>query len=108
VPENDRQSKLRRRLWNDAPDKMGTEGHATTYESAVLEQYRLYVEMADRNQGMAKFVLRSRFKPSHPVRFNVTYHHAVYTRTTSLNRGQKRHLYDRGGPVGSQTGLWQE
>jgi hypothetical protein len=27
---------------------MVTEGCATTYESAVLEQYRLYVEMADR------------------------------------------------------------
>ena len=45
---NDRRSNLRHRLWNDASDKMVTEGCATTYESSVLEQYRLYVEMADR------------------------------------------------------------
>lgn len=41
------QSELRHRLWNDAPDKIGR-GGASRYESAVLEQYRLYVEMADR------------------------------------------------------------
>lgn len=44
----DRRSELRTRLWNDAPDKTRPEGRATTYESAVLDQYRLYVEMADR------------------------------------------------------------
>ena len=48
MDENDRRSELRHRLWNDAPDKMVTESRATTYDSAVLEQYRLYVEMADR------------------------------------------------------------
>ena len=46
--ENDLRSELRNRLWNDAPDTTGPEGRATTYESTVLEQYRLYVEMADR------------------------------------------------------------
>ncbi|MDV7246222.1 MULTISPECIES: hypothetical protein [Rhodococcus] len=30
------------------PEKIGSDVGATTYESAVLEQYRLYVEMADR------------------------------------------------------------
>ena len=45
---HDRRSELRNRLWNDAPEKTGSESRATTYESAVLEQYRLYVEMADR------------------------------------------------------------
>ena len=44
---NDRRSELQHRLWNDAPDRVGPRD-ATTYESAVLEQYRLYVEMADR------------------------------------------------------------
>ncbi|MGW6698538.1 RipA family octameric membrane protein [Nocardia sp. NPDC055049] len=45
---NDHPSELRTRLWNDALGKTGPEARATTYESAVLEQYRLYVEMADR------------------------------------------------------------
>lgn len=45
---NDHGSELRTRLWNDPDDKSGPEGRVTTYESAVLEQYRLYVEMADR------------------------------------------------------------
>jgi hypothetical protein len=48
VHHNDGRSELSQRLWNDAPAKTGPEGHATTHDSAVLEQYRLYVEMADR------------------------------------------------------------
>ncbi|WP_228838562.1 RipA family octameric membrane protein [Nocardia amamiensis] len=43
MPQNDRQSELRHRLWNDPDDKP-----RPAYDSAVLEQYRLYVEMADR------------------------------------------------------------
>lgn len=34
------------RLWNDLPETQGTEDR--TYDSMVLEQYRLYVEMTDR------------------------------------------------------------
>ena len=47
--QNNHRSELRRRLWNDHPPE-GTrpEGRTATYETAVLEQYRLYVEMADR------------------------------------------------------------
>ncbi|MEV4209803.1 RipA family octameric membrane protein [Nocardia salmonicida] len=44
---DDRQSELRRRLWNETPEKSAP-GGSTTYDSVVLEQYRLYVEMADR------------------------------------------------------------
>ncbi|WP_433526833.1 RipA family octameric membrane protein [Nocardia pseudovaccinii] len=43
---NDQRSELQTRLWNDAPQS--PEGRGAAYESAVLEQYRLYVEMADR------------------------------------------------------------
>ncbi|MEU2253558.1 RipA family octameric membrane protein [Nocardia xishanensis] len=42
----DQRSELRTRLWNDASGS--SEIRATTFESAVLEQYRLCVEMADR------------------------------------------------------------
>ena len=46
---NDHRSELRRRLWNDhPPEKTQPDTRTTTYESAVLDQYRLYVEMADR------------------------------------------------------------
>ncbi len=45
---NDPRSELRSRLWNDTPETTGSDGQTTTYDSAVLEQYRLYVEMADR------------------------------------------------------------
>jgi hypothetical protein len=48
MDENDRLSELRNRLWNSALEKTGPEGRTPTYGSAVLEQYRLYVEMADR------------------------------------------------------------
>ena len=45
--KDNRGSELRHRLWNDARGQVGPD-RTTTYESAVLEQYRLYVEMADR------------------------------------------------------------
>ncbi|MEU2031409.1 RipA family octameric membrane protein [Nocardia amamiensis] len=45
--ENDRRSELRHRLWNDPDDKAGL-ARSTADDSAVLEQYRLCVEMADR------------------------------------------------------------
>ncbi len=41
-------SELCHRLWNDPQDKTGPHGRAIPYESAVLDQYRIYVEMADR------------------------------------------------------------
>jgi hypothetical protein len=47
VHTSDRRSELRHQLWNDAPEKIGP-GGATNYQSTVLEQYKLYVEMADR------------------------------------------------------------
>ncbi|MFD4182834.1 hypothetical protein [Rhodococcus sp. NPDC058514] len=46
--DDDHRSELRGRLWNDAPAQSGPDSRTTTYESAVLDQYRLYVEMADR------------------------------------------------------------
>ena len=48
MDEKDSMSELRNRLWNDPPDTAGAEGRITTSQAAVLEQYRLYVEMADR------------------------------------------------------------
>ncbi|QTJ68017.1 hypothetical protein HYG77_22165 [Rhodococcus sp. ZPP] len=45
---DDRRSELCHRLWNDPQDKPGSHGRAIPYESAVLDQYRIYVEMADR------------------------------------------------------------
>ncbi|MET9212569.1 MULTISPECIES: RipA family octameric membrane protein [unclassified Nocardia] len=46
MDDDDRGTELRARLWNDpAP---GREPDDRAYDSAVLEQYRLYVEMADR------------------------------------------------------------
>ncbi|MEV2226325.1 hypothetical protein AB0E01_41680 [Nocardia vinacea] len=48
MDHHDHRSELSNRLWNDAPDSTGPDGRGTTYESAVLEQYRLCVEMADR------------------------------------------------------------
>ncbi|WP_435592566.1 RipA family octameric membrane protein [Nocardia sp. bgisy118] len=43
---DDQRSELRTRLWNDAPED--SDNRTATFESAVLEQYRLCVEMADR------------------------------------------------------------
>ncbi|WP_067844421.1 RipA family octameric membrane protein [Nocardia lijiangensis] len=45
---NDRRSELRHRLWNDPQEGTEPDGRTATYETAVLDQYRLYVEMADR------------------------------------------------------------
>jgi hypothetical protein len=47
VHENDRRSELRHRLWNDPADTIGSARDAA-YDAALLEQYRLCVEMADR------------------------------------------------------------
>lgn len=43
---DDRDSELSRRLFNEPLGKAGADG--VTYEGALLEQYKLYVEMADR------------------------------------------------------------
>ena len=48
MDDRDSQSELRNRLWNDAPHDTRPDGKVMTVEAAVLEQYRLYVEMADR------------------------------------------------------------
>jgi hypothetical protein len=48
VQPEDNKSELRQRLWGDALDDKATGGRGTSYDSAVLEQYKLYVEMADR------------------------------------------------------------
>lgn len=40
--------KIRDRLWNAEVSPKSYEGDAEKYQSAVLEQYKLYVEMADR------------------------------------------------------------
>jgi hypothetical protein len=45
---DDRDSELRRRLWADPSAMSGTDGATVTFDGAVLEQYKLYVEMADR------------------------------------------------------------
>lgn len=44
---DNRASELRQRLWND-PARALADGKAVDYSAAVLEQYKLYVEMADR------------------------------------------------------------
>jgi hypothetical protein len=36
------------RLWNPQVNPTSYKGPAEKYESAILEQYKLYVEMADR------------------------------------------------------------
>lgn len=38
----------RERLWNDTVDATTYAGPGESYQSAILDQYRLYVEMADR------------------------------------------------------------
>ena len=45
---DDRDSELCRRLFNDLPDAISPDGVSQTYDGALLEQYKLYVEMADR------------------------------------------------------------
>src|SRR6476620_4358207 len=46
VPTDD--SELSRRLFNDPSETAGPERGDISYDAAVLEQYKLYVEMADR------------------------------------------------------------
>jgi hypothetical protein len=45
---DDRDAELCRRLWRNPSETSGTDRATQTYDSAVLEQYKLYVEMADR------------------------------------------------------------
>ena len=40
--------RIRERLWNAAVDTKKYEGSGEKYQAAILEQYKLYVEMADR------------------------------------------------------------
>ena len=42
------QMRIRDRLWNTAVVPASYEGAAEKYQAAILEQYKLYVEMADR------------------------------------------------------------
>ena len=39
---------IRYRLWNDAVGLANYEGPAEKYQAAILDQYKIYVEMADR------------------------------------------------------------
>lgn len=45
---DDHDSELSRRLFNDPPQTSGTNRATETYDAALLEQYKLCVEMADR------------------------------------------------------------
>ena len=45
---DDHDAELSRRLFNDAPETSGPDHATKAYDNAVLEQYKLYVEMADR------------------------------------------------------------
>jgi hypothetical protein len=45
---DDRDSELARRLFDDPPEAVGADRATQTYDGALLEQYKLYVEMADR------------------------------------------------------------
>jgi hypothetical protein len=47
VNQDDRAAELRRRLWNH-PANGDAQHWPPGYEAAVLEQYKIYVEMADR------------------------------------------------------------
>jgi drug/metabolite transporter (DMT)-like permease len=44
----DEQESIRARLWNPEVDAQSYEGVGEKYRTAILEQYKLYVEMADR------------------------------------------------------------
>jgi hypothetical protein len=48
VNTNDDDSELSRRLFNNPPPKNAPADATITYDAALLEQYKLYVEMADR------------------------------------------------------------
>jgi hypothetical protein len=45
---DDHDSELSRRLFNDPLETVGVDRAANAYDAALLEQYKLYVEMADR------------------------------------------------------------
>jgi hypothetical protein len=45
---DDRDSELSRRLFNDPLKTVGADRVDNVYDSALREQYKLYVEMADR------------------------------------------------------------
>jgi hypothetical protein len=45
---DDHDSELSRRLFNDSPQASGINRGTATYDAALLEQYKLCVEMADR------------------------------------------------------------
>jgi hypothetical protein len=45
---DDEDKKIRDRLWNVGVDAKSYEGAGERYQAAILEQYKLYVEMADR------------------------------------------------------------
>jgi hypothetical protein len=45
---DDHDSELSRRLFNDQREAISQDGVSQTYDGALLEQYKLYVEMADR------------------------------------------------------------
>jgi hypothetical protein len=47
----DEQGRVRDRLWNDGVSAASYEGLGEKYHAAILEQYKLYVEMADRISG---------------------------------------------------------
>ncbi len=42
------QAEIRERLWNDSVGPASYENAAEKYQAAILEQYKIYVEMADR------------------------------------------------------------
>jgi hypothetical protein len=48
VNTNDGDSELSRRLFNNQPPKNAPAGATISYDATLLEQYKLYVEMADR------------------------------------------------------------
>ncbi|MFC4108642.1 RipA family octameric membrane protein [Micromonospora zhanjiangensis] len=39
---------VRNRLWNDSTDRASYDNGGEKYQSAIMEQYKIYVEMADR------------------------------------------------------------
>jgi hypothetical protein len=45
---DDEDKEIRDRLWNTGVDPKSYEGAGEKYQTAILEQYKLYVEMADR------------------------------------------------------------
>ena len=44
----DKEREIREKLWNTDITPTSYEGASEKYQAAILEQYKLYVEMADR------------------------------------------------------------